>query len=420
MSSMKKTVLENGLTIATDTMKSVDTVALGVWCGTGARHEDITYNGVAHMVEHMVFKGTQKRDALSISEEIENVGGRMNAYTSRETTAYYVHMLKDDYTLGLDMISDMLQYSTFPDHEIERERGVIIQEIGMYQDAADDHIFDLAQMQAFKDQTIGAPILGSVERIQSMPKHAMQDYVQRHYTPSRMVVIGAGHVDHDVFVDQVSEAFQSLPKNQDRAYIKPEYTAGDIRQTRDLEQAHIFMGFENVSYNADDYYAMRTLSAVLGGGMSSRLFQEIREKRGLVYDIYTYAMSNSDSGLFSVYAGTNPKDLTELVPVVCDELLKSTQSVTDAELARAKTQMKAGFLMSRESVNRRADQLGKCLLQTGDIIDIPDRLSKIEAVSVKDVCDVAQKIFGSKLTFSALGDLGALESYDAISKRMVA
>ncbi len=417
---MHKTVLENGLTIVSDPMHSVETVALGVWCGTGARHEDMKYNGVAHMVEHMVFKGTQTRSALQISEEIENVGGRMNAYTGREMTAYYVHMLKDDYRLGLEMIADMLQNSTLPDHEIERERGVIIQEIGMYQDAPDDHIFDIAQAQAFQGQAMGAPILGSVKHIENMPKVALLEHIQRHYTPHRMVISASGNIDHDVLVEQVAHLFSTLSSTQERTVLKPTYTAGDVRQARDLEQAHIFLGFENVSYNDPDYFAMRLLSSILGGGASSRLYQEIREKRGLAYDIYTYAMSNSDSGLFSVYAGTNPSDLSMLVPLITDEILKSTQTLTEEELNRAKTQMRAGFLMSRESVNRRADQLGRSILQTGDVIDIEKRLTKIDAVSDKDIMRTAKKIFSTAPTFAALGHLEGLDSYVQISERLVA
>ncbi len=417
---MQKTVLNNGLTIVTDPMRSVETVALGVWCGTGARHEDMKYNGVAHMVEHMVFKGTKTRTSLQISEQMENVGGRMNAYTGREATAYYTHMLKDDYVLGLDVISDMVQNSTMPAHEIERERGVIIQEIGMYRDAPDDHIFDIAQEQAFKDQAVGARILGSVSNIQNMPKSALTGYIEQHYTPKRMVVSAAGNIDHDSLVEHTERLFDGLSKDQEREVVPSVYTAGDTRETRDLEQAHIFLGFENVSYNDPDYFAMRTLSSVLGGGMSSRLFQEVREKRGLAYEVYTYAMSTSDSGLFSIYAGTNPEDLASLLPVISEEIMKVTQSITAEELARAKTQMKSGFLMSRESVNRRADQLGKCFLQTGELLDIEQRISEIEDVTEQDVAKVAKKIFSSTPTFAALGDLGKLESYDHISERLVA
>jgi len=417
---MQKTVLENGLTVATDTMKSVETVALGVWCGTGARHEDREYNGVAHMVEHMVFKGTARRNALDISAEIENVGGRMNAYTSREMTAYYAYMLKQDAFLGLDMIADMLQNSTFPDHEIERERGVILQEIGMYQDTPDDHIFDLAQAQAFADQSFGAPILGSVERIKSMPKSALSAYIDQHYTPDKMTVVAAGNIDHDEFVDQTISLFSDLSTPKDRIVEKPTYTGGDVRLSRDLEQSHIFLGFENVSYNDDDFFAMRILSNVLGGGMTSRLFQEVREKRGLAYEVYTYATSNSDAGLFSVYAGTNPQDVSTLIPVITDEILTVADTVTEDELNRSKVQAKAGFLMSRESVNRRADQLGKSIVQTGDVLDIAGRVAKTEAVTKADIQRVAKRIFSTKPTFSALGDLSKTPSYDEICNRLAA
>ncbi len=417
---MRKTVLDNGLTIATDPMDSVETVSLGVWCGTGARHESTKYNGVAHMVEHMVFKGTKKRDALQISEEIENVGGRMNAYTGRETTAYYVHMLEPDYMLGLDMIADMLQNSTMPENEIERERGVIIQEIGMHQDAPDDHIFDIAQEQAFSNQTLGAPILGRTHNIESMTKDAMFDYINQNYTPSKMVVVGAGKIDHDIFVEQVSSLFTNLPSDKERTVNKPVYTAGSIRETRNLEQSHLFMGFKNISYNDPDYFAMRLLSSILGGGMSSRLFQEVREKRGLAYEIYTHAMSNSDSGLFSIYTGTNPSDLKEVVPVISDEIMNITHKISEQEIIRAKTRMKAGFLMSRESVSRRADQLGKHILQHGDLIDVQQKINDIQLVTTEDILRTANKIFSSKPTIAAIGDLEYLDSYEEICDKLAA
>ncbi len=418
--TIQKTILENGLTIVTDPMDSVETVSLGVWCGTGARHEKLHTNGVAHMVEHMVFKGTNTRNALQISEEIENVGGRMNAYTGREVTAYYVHMLKDDYSLGLNIIADMLQNSTMPDHEIERERGVIIQEIGMYQDAPDDHIFDIAQAEAFKGQSFGLPILGSVDTIQAMSKDTLFKYIQNNYTPQRMVISAAGAIDHDQLVDQVMSLFNKLPKNQERNILKPHYIAGDIRQVRDLEQTHIFLGFENISYHDPDYFAMRLLSSILGGSSSSRLFQEVREKRGLAYDICTYAMSGSDTGLFAIYAGTNPHELSSLIPVITDEILKLTQTLKDEEIIRAKTQMKAGLLMSRESVQRRADQLGKSILQTGEIIDIKKRIADIDAVKEQDILRVAQKIFSTPPTVAALGNLDHLDSYEHIVERLAA
>lgn len=419
--SMSVTTLKNGLRVITDHVPDMETVAVGAWADVGTRHEDMAHNGVAHMVEHMMFNGTPTRTSLQIAESIEDVGGQINAYTSREITAYYIHLLKNDMPMGLDILADILQNPIFPDSELEKERGVIIQEIGMSNDTPDDVVFDQYQETAYPNQSLGAPILGREEIIQGMSKDTLFDYVRRFYTPQKLVVSAAGNVDHDQFVAMVEANFKNLPASTNQSYAPANYQGGDSRAQKDLEQAHIVMGFQGVDRKDPGYYAATILSMVLGGGMSSRLFQEVREKRGLVYSIYASHSSYHDDGQFEIYAGTGPEHLNKLVPVVCDEIMKTIQTViSETELNRAKAQIKAGILMGRESMLSRANRQAKYLINFGNPPDIQKLIAIIDSVTVADVQAMAQKIFLKKPTLAALGPVKGLESYDKISARIAA
>lgn len=415
------TTLPTGLRVVTDTVPSVESVSVGVWVDVGTRNEDMAHNGVAHMVEHMLFNGTSSRSSLQIAEAIESVGGQINAYTGRETTAYYVHLLKEDTRLALDILSDMIQRATFPDHELEKERGVIVQEIGMANDTPDDIIFDYYQETAYPDQALGAPILGRSDIIESMTKETMQSYVRRFYTPSNMVVSAAGNVSHDEMVRMVSDLFSQMPNDNKSASQAARYEGGEARHAKDLEQAHIVMGFQGISRFDPDFYAAMLLATVLGGGMSSRLFQEIREKRGLVYSIYGSHTSYHDDGQFEIYAGTGGEKLPELVPVVCDELMKMVQApVPEDELMRAQSQLRASILMSRESMMSRSNRQAKYVLHFGEPPDINRLIEQIYAVTPATLQAMAQRIFSGKPTLAALGPLSHLEEYDHIAARLAA
>lgn len=419
--SIQSTTLENGLRIITDTVMSVDSVALGVWAGVGTRHEDMAVNGVAHMVEHMMFKGTANRSAGQIAEQIEDVGGSINAYTSREMTAYHIHLLKEHTPLAVDILSDLLQNSTLPPDEIERERAVILQEIGMSMDTPDDLIFDNYQETAYPDQAIGAPILGKAEIVSKMDRDALSNYVRHFYTPSRLVISAAGHVRHEDMVRLAADAFSTLPVDQDVRAPQARYEGGESRMEKALEQSHVVLGFRSISRHDERYYSAIALSTILGGGMSSRLFQEVREKRGLVYSVYSFHSAYDDDGQFSIYAGTGPERLQELIPVVCDELQKVIQEpVLPEELARAKAQMRANLLMSRESMMTRAGQQAKHLVHYGDIIEVEKLLRDIDDVSLDSVQKLAAQLFSCQPTLAGLGPLKNLESYDRIAKRLAA
>ena len=407
----------NGLTVITDEMPHIETAAMGLWIGCGTRHENMDQNGIAHMVEHMLFKGTKKRTAEQISVESENRGADLNAYTSRERTAYYMHLLKDDVTFAADMISDMVQNSTFPDEEIKKEREVIAQEIGMYMDTPDEHVFDLMQEVAYPDQSFGAPILGIKEVLGKLEKQDMDAYVKRQYGTDNMAFIASGNVDHQKMVDDIEKSFSTLPQKSTLIDAKPDYRGGHHYEVRELEQAHLVLSFEGVSLTDEDYFAARLLAVLLGGGMSSRLFLEIRENRGLVYSVYAFNQGYSDTGLFGVYAGTGESSLTELLPVLCEELHKTKTLITEEELKRAKMQIRAAILMSRESPYKRANMIARHYLQYQKPLDIFEQIEKLEKVTVDDIKRVASRIFKGKPTVTALGPVGSLETYNNICGR---
>ncbi|GLR79738.1 insulinase family protein [Azospirillum oryzae] len=418
MSSIRVTTLPNGLRVATDTMPDVQSVSLGCWVGVGTRNEAASVNGVAHLVEHMLFKGTRRRSAFRISEEIENVGGQLNAYTTREQTAYYAKVLHEDAPLALDILSDMIQHSTLDAEELVRERTVVLQEIGQSADTPDDIIFDHFQSTAYPGQAIGRPVLGSAEIVGALPREALVDYIGGHYGAPGMVLSAAGRIEHDRMVDLAFKAFGDLPSG---APPKPEsasYTGGDFREDRDLEQMHLVLGFDGVGVHDPDFYAHSVLSTLLGGGMSSRLFQEVREKRGLVYSIYTFTGGYHDGGLFGVYAGTGEDEVAELVPVVCDEIAKVGADVTEDEVARARAQLKAGTLMALESTMSRCEQLGQQILIYDRPVPVEEIVAKIDGVDRDAVVKAASRLRASRPTVAALGPIAKLESYDRIAERL--
>jgi len=418
MSSIRVTTLPNGLRVATDTMPDVQSVSLGCWVGVGTRNEAASVNGVAHLVEHMLFKGTKRRTAFRISEEIENVGGQLNAYTTREQTAYYAKVLHEDAPLALDILADMIQHSALDAEELVRERTVVLQEIGQSADTPDDIIFDHFQATAYPGQALGRPVLGSSEIVGSLPREALVDYIGGHYGAPGMVLSAAGRIEHDRMVDMAFKAFGDLPGHAPPVAEAARYAGGDYREARDLEQMHLVLGFDGVGVHDPEFYAHSVLSTLLGGGMSSRLFQEVREKRGLVYSIYTFTGGYHDGGLFGVYAGTGEDEVTELLPVVCDELAKVGEDVTEDEVARARAQLKAGTLMALESTMSRCEQLGQQLLIYDRPIPVEEVVAKIDGVDRTSVVNAAQRLRRSRPTVAALGPIDRLEDYDRIVERL--
>ncbi len=416
--TVEVTRLPSGLTVATDSMPGVATASLGAWVGAGTRHETAEINGIAHLLEHMAFKGTERRSAEDIAVEIEAVGGHLNAYTSRENTAFYAKVLAEDAPLALDIIADILQHPTFREDELERERAVVLQEIGQAYDTPDDIVFDHFQETAYPGQALGRPVLGESRTVGALDRTALWDYMHSHYGPQQMVVAAAGNVTHDRFVEVVAGAFTHEDFASNGATDPASYRGGDRREERDLEQVHLLLGFEGVGYLDDDYYALNLLSMLFGGGMSSRLFQEVREKRGLVYSIYSFHSAFIDGGLFGLYAGTGAREVGELVPLVCDEVMKLGQGVTAEEVERARAQVRASLLMSRESTSSRAEQLAQQLLIYGRAVPLEEILGKIAAVTPADVERVARRLLSSAPTVTAIGPLARLESAERIAARL--
>jgi predicted Zn-dependent peptidase len=415
--TVRLSTLPGGFRVVTDRMDAVETVSLGVWVDVGTRHEPAAINGVAHLLEHMAFKGTERRSALAIAEEIEAVGGHLNAYTSREHTAYYAKVLKEDAPLAVDILADILQHSVFDAAELDRERTVILQEIGQAIDTPDDIIFDLFQERAFPDQAMGRPVLGRPEIIQGMARDTVAGYLHDNYAAPRMVLAAAGNIDHDSLVAHAERAFAKLPRVSAARTEPAHYVGGELREQRDLEQVHVVLGFSGLAYTDPDHYAASVLSAALGGGMSSRLFQQIREKRGLVYTIYSFAHGYRDSGVFGVYAGTGPEEVVELMPAMCEEIRRVGDGLDPAELKRARAQLKAGILMSLESTSARCEQLAQHLLVYDELLDVADIVARIEAVDNAAVMRVARRVTATRPTFAALGQVGRVEHFDRISAR---
>lgn len=417
--SVEISTLENGLRVVTDPRPGFETASVGVWVDVGARYESAELNGIAHMLEHMAFKGTASRSAQDIAEEIEAVGGHLNAYTGREHTAYFARVLRQDVRLGVDILSDILQRSAFDPEELERERTVILQEIGQAEDTPDDIIFDHLQEIAYPDQPLGRAILGTSERVANMPRDSLTGFMQRHYQGSRMVLCSAGGVKHEEMVALASEMFADLPNRPDSPLETATYAGGDFRDSRSLEQVHLTMAFPGLAYDDDDFYVMQVLSTLFGGGMSSRLFQEIRERRGLCYSIFSFASSYVDGGLFGIYAGTGEDELDQLVDVIGDELLKLSLGVTDAEVDRGRAQLKAGTLMSLESSSARAEQLARQLLIFGRPVPLEELVRRIDAVDADAVVRLAGRLSKGRPAVAAMGPIAKLASYDDIAAKFV-
>ena len=411
--------LPNGLRVVTDRMESVESVSLGIWVDVGTRNEPAEANGVSHLLEHMAFKGTRTRSAFDIACEIEDVGGYLNAHTSAEATVYHASVLKRHVPLAIDLIADILLNSAFDEAELDRERGVVLQEIGQAADMPEDVVFDWFQETAYPDQPLGRPVMGTAATVGRMSSRTLIDYMASHYGSDRMILAAAGNLDHDRIVRLAEDAFGSVAEAGSGDPEPASYAGGDRREVRDLEQAHLALGFDGVGFSDPDYYPLSVLSTALGGGASSRLFQEAREKRGLVYAIYPFASHYADGGVFGIYAGTGPAEISELAAVVCRELARvASDPVSEPELVRARTLMQAGILMTLENTTARAERLARQMQICGRIVPVAEMVDRIEAVSAEDVRRVARRLVASPPTLAALGPVQGLEDYEAIRERL--
>ncbi|MBP0579989.1 insulinase family protein [Labrys sp. LIt4] len=418
--SVEVTHLPSGLTVVTDAMSHLETASLGVFAGAGARSEGEKEHGLAHLLEHMAFKGTRTRDAKRIAEEIESAGGELNAATSGEQTAYYARVLKEDVGLGFDILADILTQSVFDSDELAREKNVILQEISAVEDTPDDLVFDMFNQAAFPHQPLGRPILGTPETVMSFDRQAIQAYLDTHYRAGRMVVAAAGAVDHDRVVEEAGRLFAHLPEGSGPEPASAIYRGGEDVMETDHEQANVLIGFGGRSYKDDLSPALGIFTNLVGGGMSSRLFQEVREKRGLCYQVYAFQWGYADTGIFGISAGAGAEDLEDLVPVILDTVAAAASAPTEAEIARAKAQMKAGLLMALESSAMRAEQMARHMLIWGRPLPPAELIAKIDAVTADDVRKAGEAVLASPPTLAALGPVRTLPRLDKIRSHLAA
>ncbi len=411
--------LSNGLRVVTEHMPHLETAALGVWVRAGSRDERPEENGLSHLLEHMAFKGTKRRSARAIAEEIEQVGGDLNAATSHEMTAYYARVLADDVPLGFDILADILRESQFDEAELKREKQVILQELGAALDDPEDLVHDLLQEAAYPDQAIGRSILGTRETVPAQTPQDLFAYLDRFYRGSNMIVAAAGAVDHGSIVRQMEGLFGDLSGEPRQPVTGARFGGGERRAEKDLSEANLLFANKAPSFLDEDFYAARIAAGVLGGGMSSRLFQRLREELGLCYSVYAFSFAYSDTGLMGVSAATSADCVKALVDAAAEEIVRAADEVDETETARARQQMKAGLLMGLESCSVRAERLARQTLFLGAPMPLDEMVARIDAVDAAKVREQIVRCFtGSSTALAAVGPIGQLESADGIARKL--
>ncbi|MEJ8546434.1 M16 family metallopeptidase [Brevibacillus borstelensis] len=397
---------ENGLRIITEKIPSVRSVALGVWVGTGSKFETERDNGISHFLEHMFFKGTTNRSAKEIAETFDEIGGNVNAFTSKEYTCYYARILDQHAPIALDVLADMYFNSVFDAEELEKEKNVVIEEISMYEDTPDDLVHDLIARACYGDHSLGYSILGTEEVLRSLKREDLLTYIDGHYLPSNTVVTVAGNFD-EALIEEIKRRFSSLKRSSTMPEIgAPEFQGRSIAHHKTTEQAHLCISLPGFQVGHEDTYSLILLNNVLGGSMSSRLFQEIREERGLAYSVYSYHSSFKEAGTFAIYTGTAPEQVGQVFDIVANVLRDVTEhGITDKELNKGKEQLKGSLMLSLESTNSRMSRLGKNELLLGRHLSLDEIVAKIDRVSHESVHSVARQLFRSKLAMAMVSPL---------------
>jgi predicted Zn-dependent peptidase len=416
--SVERSELANGLTVVSHAMPEVETVSLGIWIGAGSRSESRGEHGIAHFLEHMAFKGTARRSARDIVEEIEAVGGDLNAATSVDSTAYYARVMRDDMPLALDILSDIILAPQFDMTELERERDVILQEIAAALDSPEDIAYDFISEAAFPDQAVGRPILGTVESVGGFGRDHLGSYLSTHYHAPNMVLAAAGAVDHAALATEAERWLSGLDKV---ASPRPEaavYAGGVRRSGKPFEQTHLMLAFEAPPYRHEEYFTAQILAGALGGGMSSRLFQEVRERRGLCYSVYAFSTGLSDSGMLVVHAAGSPEKADDLFDVIHNELARAAdKGFNDAEIARVKAQLKMGLLAGLESSSARAEQIARQMLVHGRVLPTQEIVEEIERVEAADLQSLVEQLLISPLSLATVGPILNLARFDTVAEK---
>jgi predicted Zn-dependent peptidase len=426
--TVRRTTLPGGLRVVTETLPSVRSATFGIWANVGSRDETPALNGATHYLEHLLFKGTKKRSALDISSALDAVGGEMNAFTAKEYTCYYARVLDTDLPLAIDVVCDMLTGSLIRQEDVDAERGVILEEIAMTEDDPGDCVHDLFAHTMLGDTPLGRPVLGTVDTVNALDADRIRRFYKKHYDPTRLVVAAAGNIDHNKVVRQVRSAFEKagalqrtdatpvIPRQGSRALR----TAGRVEVVnRKTEQAHVILGMPGLARTDERRWALGVLNTALGGGMSSRLFQEVREKRGLAYSVYSYTSGFADTGLFGVYAGCRPSQVHDVLKICRDELDQVAQDgLTDDEIGRAIGQLAGSTVLGLEDTGALMNRIGKSELCWGEQMSVDDMLAKISAVTPDEVREVAREVLGHRPSLSAIGplkDKQAARLHDAVS-----
>ena len=416
--SVETVTLPSGLAVVTDASAHVRTAAVGVFVAAGSRNERAAEHGLSHLLEHMAFKGTLRRSARYIAEAIEDVGGDINAETGVERTGYFARVMGTDVALALDVIGDILTDSLFDPAELEREKNVIVQEIGAVEDTPDDHIFDLLTAAAWPDQAIGRPILGTRDRVNGFDREAIDAYLRRHYGHASIVVAAAGAVDHAEVASLALSRLGGLSAAPSEAPAPAVYRGGEARLRRKLEQTHVTVAFEGRAIGAPDHVAAHVFASAAGGGMSSRLFQEVREKRGLAYSIYAYHWDYADTGLFGFYAGSADRDAAEVTRAALDCLAEATRTLDDREVGRAKAQMKVSLLAALESPGARAQQIARQMQIHGRALTLDEMIERVDAVSTDAVRNAGAAMLRSTPTVAAIGAAAKVPGRDKVAEAL--
>ncbi len=401
------TTLSNGFRVASDHMPGLRSSALAIYVLAGSRNEREDQNGVAHFLEHMAFKGTKTRTAIQIAQSIEDVGGFLNAYTSQDRTAYFIRVLKEDVPFGIELLADILLNSVYNSGELEKERNVILNEIRQYKDYPEEMVFEGLQRTIYPQHPLGRPILGSSELVGSYQRNNLLEFVEKFYLPQNMILSAAGAVDHDAIVDMAEKYFGHLKQESTETFITSNYQNGEYREEKEIEQVQLILACESPPINHDLEAATNIYTRVLGGGSSSRLFVEAREKRGLCYSISSQVNTQPDTGLFVVHSSTGANEIEELCYCCAREIARLQSDIEEAEVNRAKAQIKSAILMGFENPSNRVERMGHMLHHFGKILTIDETIEKYENVTVGKVQEASNYLLdGQEFSLALFGPIG--------------
>lgn len=418
---INRITLENGVRIICEKIPHVRSVSVGIWVGAGSRNEKKEINGISHFIEHMLFKGTKKRSAKEIAESIDSIGGQINAFTGKECTCYYTKTLDTHIDIAIDVLADMFFNSVFSAKDIDIERKVVLEEISMYEDSPEDLVHDYLSETVWENDAIGMPILGTYESLHNIERDTIVKYISEHYLPENTVIAVAGNFDDNVLIDIVKKNFGSWYSDRKpvKQFEKAEFKVNNKIKQKDIEQVHICLGFEGIEHGNDDLYSLLAINNVFGGGMSSRLFQKIREERGLVYSIYSYPSSYCNAGLFTIYAGMNPEHRDTFLKLVMEEIkILIKHGISEEELAKSKEQLKGSYILGLESTSSRMNSLGKSELMLGKVYTPEEVLKKIDEVNNEKVREIIEKVFQmEKMSIAVVGNINEKLIYQNIYEK---